>query len=221
MEAPPLHTRKVRTLGPGQIVAAASPACCSINRCTAGALCNGASACTAGRLQRLRSLEVLKSFSGRDGGYTGFKLSAGLSHLTALTRLAVSVSYIEASVLQLTGLRSLMLHRLQVGTRSYTLHCIKPLVGIRYFSGCHASVYQMSPWLGWAAKTCSCGVSMLQHTCCSQRLFAVLTVCGAVLQLLQSCSGCIAHVWIVLTVPAEPGRHLLTAAQLTGFLPGA
>lgn len=67
----------------------------------------------ASRLQRLRELEVLQGFTSISSG-TGFTLPAGLSQVTALTRLAVSTDYLGTGLLQLTGLRSLMLHRLQV-----------------------------------------------------------------------------------------------------------
>jgi hypothetical protein len=70
-------------------------------------------------LQRLRSLEVLKGFTS-GARSSGFTLPASLSQLTALTRLAVSTDYLGAGLLQLTGLRSLMLHRLQVSARPST-----------------------------------------------------------------------------------------------------
>ena len=80
--------------------------------------------CAAGRLQRLRSLEVLQGFCSGERG-SGFTLPASLSQLTALTRLAVSTDYLGAGLLQLTSLRSLMLHRLQVSVHSSrTLHTL-------------------------------------------------------------------------------------------------
>jgi hypothetical protein len=76
----------------------------------------------AGRLQRLRSLEVLQGLCSGERG-SGFTLPASLSQLTALTHLAVSTDYLGAGLLQLTSLRSLMLHRLQVSIHSSrTLH---------------------------------------------------------------------------------------------------
>ena len=111
----------------------------------------------AGRLQRLRSLEVLKGFTGGSSG-SGFTLPTGLSQLTALMCLAVSTDYLGAGLLQLTGLRSLMLHRLQVSARPCTMCRLRN-------SGHHLDWQAGLGRLRRHLMDCGCSVCV-QYSCC-------------------------------------------------------
>ena len=131
---------------------------------------------------------MLKGFYGRDVGKVGFVVPPVLSRLTALTRLAVSVSHIAAVVLQLSGLRSLMLHRLQVSASTCILRRIKLLVVqlvveklacVTLLGAADWAVVQHG-----AAAMDPCAV----HKLFPHKLRFMLAVCGATLKLLQSCS---------------------------------